>query len=103
MIAEGMQGKNKLAGRTLLSAILVRQGRQRLSLTQTQAAQKAGWSSGQCWSKLELRDSDVRVGTLVLVSRVLGCRMEALLVDKPLKSSHDVTKSRQRPGRTVSN
>jgi hypothetical protein len=59
--------------RTLLGAAKVKQHRQRLGLQKKQAAKLAGWQRGQSWHKLEVRDNDVRVSTLVTVARVLHC------------------------------
>lgn len=73
-------------GRTLLSAAKVRQRRERLGIQQTVAAKLAGWQRGQSWHKLELRDSDVRISTLATVARVLGCKIDDLLVRSPTES-----------------
>jgi DNA-binding XRE family transcriptional regulator len=72
--------------RTLLSAVKVRQYRERLGLLQNQAANLAGWLRGQSWHKLETHNSDVRISTLVTVANVLGCKIADLLISVPGES-----------------
>ena len=58
----------------------IRSRREKLGLTQPQAARLAGLTTWQHWQKLELgRTPNPRADTLAAVARVLGCRAEDLL------------------------
>jgi transcriptional regulator with XRE-family HTH domain len=83
--------------RTLLSAARVLRYRERLGFSQTQAAKLAGWQRGQSWYKLEMRNTDARISTLVTVARVLGCGISDLLVKVP--SSAEKSRRLQRTGK----
>ena len=67
-------------------------------MTQAQAARLAGWGTTQCWHKLELRDYDVRVGTLVILAQVLHCNLQDILVSKPVTPRRKRRKRRRSKG-----
>lgn len=79
--------------RMLLSGDKVRQHRQYRGLTQPEAAARAGWRTGQVWSKLEVRDTDARIATVAAVAQVLTCVIDDLLVSVSARPAH---KRRQR-------
>jgi hypothetical protein len=84
--------------KTLLSAAKVKQHRELLRSGQKQAAQLAGWQRGNSWYKLEARDNDVRISTLVTLARVLHCKIDDLLVSVPGDSKSARRYPRIKPG-----
>ena len=73
--------------RTLLSAAKVRKHRESLGLSQRRAATEIGWRLTQTWYKLELRETDVRISTLVRIARIPICDISDLFVEVPGKPS----------------
>ncbi len=57
----------------------IRRRREKLGLTQTQAAELMGCTQ-QYWSGLENNRTDPRITTLLPVAAVLGCRLSVLLI-----------------------
>jgi hypothetical protein len=87
--AEGGQVRYAIErmARTLLSAAKVRKHRESLGLSQRRAATEIGWRLTQTWYKLELRETDVRISTLVRIARIPICDISDLFVEVPGKPS----------------
>jgi transcriptional regulator with XRE-family HTH domain len=59
----------------------IKRRREKLGLTQAQAARLAGWPTAQNWSNIENApaDNDPRISTMIVVALALGCKVDDLL------------------------
>lgn len=60
----------------------IKEFRLKLGINQTEAAKRAGWQTQQQWANVENgKRPDPRLSTIVLVCRVLGCKVSEILKD----------------------
>lgn len=58
----------------------VRRRREKMGLTQAEAARAAGWKSAVVWTDVESgKRENPSIGTVAAVAKVLGCKVDALL------------------------
>jgi transcriptional regulator with XRE-family HTH domain len=65
----------------MLDARKVRARREALTLTQGEAAKRAGFETYQQWARLEQENRDPRASTLAKIAHALRCKIEDLLTD----------------------
>ncbi len=58
----------------------IRRRRDKLGMTQAEAAHAAGWKSAVQWTDVESgKRENPTIGTVAAVAKVLGCKVDAIL------------------------